>query len=235
MLDSGIHLFAAEATWRLSRSRATNADHKMRQPSDPLTPALSPRERVDAMPPRLAGVSDWSWIAARANGRTAKLTAAECDPLSAWERDKVRGSARTVGLLDSNQCLAFFHSGANGGLYLGDFAAARGEDEGVHLHGFQSQEVVTFLDLLSGRDDHGRDSSGERTGNIASLCGTTRSGGRSRRGWRCGDGGRGCSWWWCGRSCWLRSGQRPNSDGRSRGIIRQLDGDVVSVAINCNS
>jgi hypothetical protein len=27
--------------------------------------------------------------------------------------------------------------------------------------------VVTFLDLLSGRDDHGRDSSGERAGNIA--------------------------------------------------------------------
>ena len=81
--------------------------------------------------------------------------------------------------------LVFFHRVAHGDFDFGDLAGFGREDEGVHLHRLQGEEVIAFLDLLAGGHDDRGDAARERAGNIARAGGLRRpeaAGGSGRSG-----------------------------------------------------
>lgn len=140
------------------------------------------------------------------------------------------------GLFDPHEGLVFLNGVTDSNLHFGDLAGSGSEDEGIHLHRFESEQVVSFLHRLPGTDDDGSDAAGERARDIPRTGWTSRGGGRSGSCRGCRGSGSGCWSRRSGGSSGRGSGCRDDSGGGCAAdeLIRHFNGDVISDAINCD-
>jgi len=130
---------------------------------------------------------------------------------------------------DPHQHLILFNGIANGSFNLRDLAGFGREHEGVHFHGFQSEQVVAFFYSLACRNHDRGNATRERAGHICRSCGS----GRRSRNWL-SNWNRRCRRRLIGGNDWRR-GRCRGSRELARNFIHHFHRNIVGAAIDGNA